>query len=329
MVLKVYFTYLGPKSSCKALEDTTILVPLQLKIPFPKYPRRLPHIYAFTPKPPHPYINPLPVPLTPNPCITFLLIITIIIILFSGPNSPEMVEIAGGGVSFPIVFFDGEVETDIGNVVVFPSLDFKRFQAALSKKIGISPHQFSVYLSSPETPKRIPITGKVNFGAISSDKGCFFVVVLKRSRRERRRKNPSHQPLPEDLPYYSSPAPAKPHRPIRKSPPENVMLLKRDIGFANYQNQALSELSPFSDRVMSYQLQKERYLMGLNGLGRERFEPSPGAVCEECLRANELGTQAGFHWCVNDAVTYGFRSAVGPIARPRKGPEDFGSLGFV
>ncbi|PON43331.1 hypothetical protein PanWU01x14_275290 [Parasponia andersonii] len=263
-----------------------------------------------------------------------------------------MVEIAGGGVSFPIVFFDGESETDIGSFAVSPTLDFKRFQSVLSRKIGISPHQFSVYLSSPETRKRIPITGKFNFGAISSEKGCFFVVVLKRSKRERRRRSLTHQNLPEDLYYSSSPATAaNPHRSIKKAPPENVTLLRRDMVIAHNDQSLYGFLSPFSDRVgyapqgRNYQLEKQRYEylmnMDLSGLGRDSTKPIKAvddeksvrgggglAVCEDCLRAEESGTEVGFHWCVYDPVTFGFRSAVGPIARPFKGPDDFGSLGF-
>lgn len=257
-----------------------------------------------------------------------------------------MVDITGGagtgGVSFPIVFFDGECETDIGTVLVFPSLDFKRFQSLLSRKIGISPHQFSVYLASPETRKRIPITGKVNFGAISREKGCFFVVVLKRSRRERRRKSSSHNLIEEDL-YYSSPASAVDlHRPIKNNPPaENFMLLRRDMEIHPGFFSSISDRVGYETGVINYQLEKERYLMnmGLNGLlglqwtqpstvGEESVKGSSTAVCEDCFRAKESGTEVGFHCCVYDAVTYGFRSTVGPIARPVKRSDDFGSLGF-
>jgi hypothetical protein len=134
----------------------------------------------------------------------------------------------GGGVSFPVVFFDGERETEIGNVVVYPSLDFKRFQSLLSQKIGISPQQFSVHLWLPESRRKIPVTGKFIFGAISREKGCSFVVVLKRSRRERRRKNHHDDAYPDDVAFFAGlPASTKP------APPENVMILRRnDDGFA-------------------------------------------------------------------------------------------------
>lgn len=254
-----------------------------------------------------------------------------------------MVEIGGGGgVSFPVVFFDGERESQIGSVTVYPSMEFKRFQTLLSQKIGISPHQFSVHLSSPESRRRIPITGKVNFGAISREKNCFFVVVLKRSRRERRRKNHHHHRHDfhyddDDLVLYSkanAAAAATDRPPMGRNLPPNVMLLRRDAGI-DLGHRHDQSLSPFSDRigyeerVLNLQLERERYLMnmGLSGLGPEPNEAgaavgrSDVVVCEDCVRAKESGEEVGFHWCVYDAVTFGFRSPVGPIARPSKASE--------
>ena len=107
-----------------------------------------------------------------------------------------MVEIAGGA-SVPVVFFDGERESNIGSVFVYPTLEFKGFQSIMSRKIGISPHQFSVYLAVGDEGGgehqhwKIPVTGKFNFAAIScekEDEERFFLVVLKRSRHERRRR---------------------------------------------------------------------------------------------------------------------------------------------
>ncbi|RXH82883.1 hypothetical protein DVH24_003381 [Malus domestica] len=60
-----------------------------------------------------------------------------------------------------------ETEIDIGDLVVYPKLDFLQFLSFLSHKIRILSRQFTVFLSSPETRQRIPITGKVNLSAIS------------------------------------------------------------------------------------------------------------------------------------------------------------------
>lgn len=230
-------------------------------------------------------------------------------------------------VHFPVVFCDGECEANIGDVDVYPTMEFKRFQSALSQMTGISPHQFSVFLSSRETRRRIPITGKVNFGAISRDEGYFFLVVLKRSRRDRRRKGPPE--LPADV-YYTSSAKSQ-QQPIKKSPPENVMLLRR--GAAVNQGQAFSGFAgPYADRVeyekrvRELQLEREKYLINLGVMGMAALahggagavrERGGTAVCEVCWRAKEMGMrEVDFHHCVNDAVTRRFRSAAGPIARP-------------
>lgn len=176
---------------------------------------------------------------------------------------------------FPVIFFDGECETNIGHVVVYPSLDYKTLQSFLSHKIGISPSQFSVYLADAKTSRKIPITGKANFSAICRETDCFFLVSLRRSRDPRSRRLRRQQP--------------------EKQPVANVMLLKRnsDVGAIN-NNENNNNNNDWH---------------GLNG---------GVLVCEECVRAKETGRDFGFHGCVYDTVTYGFKSPAGPIARPVK-----------
>lgn len=252
-----------------------------------------------------------------------------------------MVETAGG-VSFPIVFHDGEQDVPIGSVIVSSSTDFKNFQSDLSKMIGISSHQFTVYLAeykmsldfSTKIRRRIPITGKVNFGAISCEKNSFFLVVLKRSRRERRRKVTDNN---EDEYYLPSATKtkAKTNQPNKKNPPENVMLLRRNAGI---ENEMLSGfISPamdrydYEERIRKLQLERENYStrVGLRNLtvggdgdgGWNGTAKSKTTACRDCLSARETGVAVGFHCCANDAVTAGFRSHAGPIARPIKESE--------
>lgn len=236
------------------------------------------------------------------------------------------------GVSFPIVFSDGETETDIGNVVVNDALEFKLFLSLLSNKIGISPHQFTVFLSSPDTRRRIPITGKVNFGAISREKNCFFLVELKRSRREKRRSKNSqiqhhhHQDFQEN--EYDNTASFGAHKPVNKSLSlENVMLLRRGMEIENVAGLGFPFAGrvEYENRIRELQMEKERYLMNMGlgrsdglGLGLGRGG-GVAVVCEECSRAKAMGREVGFHWCAYDAVTFGFRSPAGPISRPAKG----------
>ncbi|RVW44567.1 hypothetical protein CK203_083110 [Vitis vinifera] len=223
-----------------------------------------------------------------------------------------MMEI-NAGVSFPVVFFDGEREINIGDVVVFPSMEFKNFQSILSQKIGISPHQISIFLdcqrksrSSMETRRRIPITGKVSFSAILREKDCFFLVVLKRSRRERRRKSRLLNEVEEEEENFTTRNTV--------APPQKLHLLRRN--------------QETTDQTFSGFIQREKYLRSTNlhSIPNENYDfPVTNnrigrdvIVCEECVKAMTMGKPVPFHWCVYDAVTVGFRSPAGPIARPVK-----------
>ncbi|PPD77892.1 hypothetical protein GOBAR_DD25175 [Gossypium barbadense] len=217
--------------------------------------------------------------------------------------------VAGGGVPFPVVFFDGECETGIGNVVIHPAMDFKAFQSILSRKIGISPHQFSVYIADGNNPRnRFPLTGKINFSVLSYEKDCFVLVVLKRSRRSRTRKGKNAE---------SSPPMAE----IKKEPPANAMLLRRGGGGGSelVEARVCTGLDEFERRVRDLQMEKERYLVNLGSANLRIARESKSLFCEECEKAKVVGTDIDFHWCVYDAVTFGFRSHAGPIARPAKG----------
>ncbi|KAF2308315.1 hypothetical protein GH714_039985 [Hevea brasiliensis] len=152
------------------------------------------------------------------------------------------------GASFPVVFFDGEQETSLGDVVVSPSLNFKVFQSIIVEKLGLSPHQFSIYLADRKSRgSRIPVTGKIDFTAVSYEKDCFFLVVLKRSRRERRRKSREVAEIMQN----------------RFDPPANLMLLRRDGNTIAINSTGFSALdlgrSGYESRVKELQMQKERY----------------------------------------------------------------------
>ncbi|ESR43314.1 hypothetical protein CICLE_v10012818mg [Citrus x clementina] len=192
---------------------------------------------------------------------------------------------------FPVVFFDGERETSIGNVVVYPSLNYKAFLSILSLKIGISPNQFSVYLADGESSRKVPVTSKANFSEMSREKDSCFLVVLRRSRdsraRRQRRKADHYQRQQQQQPPLAG----------------NVMLLKRNNN-DDFNNTILRNYDRYYNINDDY---------NINGGDCDVL------VCEECVRAKETGREVGFHWCVYDAVTFGFRSPAGPIARPVKG----------
>ncbi|KAL5742073.1 hypothetical protein ACOSP7_028805 [Xanthoceras sorbifolium] len=185
---------------------------------------------------------------------------------------------------FPVMFFDGDREINIGNVVVHPSLDYKSLQSIFSRKIGLSPNQFSIFLADRKTSRKIPITSKANFSAIYWEKDCFFLVVMRswRDSRSRRLKRQPEQPVAD------------------------VMLLKRNIDKNNFFMEDLGK--------------REKYLTKMVPGGFDGHKGSNGVVfiCEDCVRDKKTGGAVGFHQCVNDTVITGFRSKAGPIARPVK-----------
>ncbi|ONK71327.1 uncharacterized protein A4U43_C04F7340 [Asparagus officinalis] len=94
---------------------------------------------------------------------------------------------------FPVVFFDGDRDVDIGSIAVTASLDFRKFQSMIAQKIGASPHQISISLvrrkkarSSPEIQRKVPIDELTDFSAIALERDCFVLVVRRGSRSGRR-----------------------------------------------------------------------------------------------------------------------------------------------
>ncbi|GFZ02528.1 hypothetical protein Acr_15g0011360 [Actinidia rufa] len=248
----------------------------------------------------------------------------------------------GDGACFSVTISDGNRERNIGSVKIHPSLEFKTFQLGLSHRIGISHNNFSVYLvdrknSSQDYIRKTTITGKVNFGLIAKQKDCFFLLVLRKARRNRSR-NP--KPKPKQLDDYFSGYKSLPS-------PENFALVERNPQFSG-----ITKFSDYSERLRNLQIREEHYatMMKSNsnfdlitrmrltldlGSGFEfdldlgsfpRIEESLGvsatmetdrSLCEECAREKKNGVTAPFHHCVYDAVILGFRTSAGPIARPR------------
>lgn len=223
---------------------------------------------------------------------------------------------------FPVILFDGERETDVGNVKIHQDLLFKEFQTKLSQMIGISYNNLTTYLVdsrkskiSPER-RKILITGKVNFAVIVRERNCYFLVVLKRSRRDRRRK-PAIQ---NDLDF-----------PLAPDDLSRIHWNQLDMNDAQ-----MSAYSPYyyEDRFHDLLIQRENYVnmilnsrygydspLNVNFPKIEEVYPKvqPNrALCEDCTAAQKQGKTAEFHLCVYDEVILdGFRSPAGPISRRR------------
>ncbi|KAK9122885.1 hypothetical protein Sjap_012487 [Stephania japonica] len=266
------------------------------------------------------------------------------------------VEDDGDYSTFPVMFFDGEREIDIGNITVDEALGFQQFQSMLSKRIGIAPHQISVSLirkkkSRLSGPRKISVTDKFNFRSILNvtHRDCFFVAVLKRSRRDHdrdRRSSKFDRRHDVDLDQIYTPTPPV-QRPtaFAVSAVERKVLLRRpsdsEFGFAGFASGYGSPMIFDYEREMrNLQIERENYMAmstststyteivkracemvrkgAINAINAERVIRS-SVVCEECASGDgRAGAAGSFHSCVYDAVTEGFRSPVGPIARPAK-----------
>ncbi|KAK1264218.1 hypothetical protein QJS04_geneDACA008592 [Acorus gramineus] len=246
--------------------------------------------------------------------------------------------IGGGAVSasFPVVFYDGKREVDIGDVTIDSTFRFKRLLTILSRKIGVQPHQISVSLTrrrrsrpSGEVRRKVPIDESTDFVALTGERDCFLLAVLRRSTANSRRRSSSgrHRHVifddeDEILLPPQIPAPTLPMTLLRRNPAAAV------LGFMDYQEQMRNLL-----------IEREKYLMSSSSAGLPyAYAYKDGAntvvsgteteaVCEECLASKEWPVP--FHWCVRDTVTVGFRSKAGPIERPSKkidGSDKFSNL---
>lgn len=218
-----------------------------------------------------------------------------------------MVEFDNESVIFPVVLYDGERETDVGKISVNPTLEFKQFQKKLKETVGISYNNLTTYFVdgsvskiTPSERRRILITSKVDFSVIVRETNFYFLVVLKRSRRDRRRK----------VNKVSAFAPV--------AVSHEYMLHMRRIN-VDYNNQhggynpfAYDDLfQDFGDFQMYWNHVTFAPVDASFSIGGGR------ALCEDCSRAEKEGKKAGFHFCVyDDVVSGGFRSPVGPICRP-------------
>lgn len=235
---------------------------------------------------------------------------------------------------FPIVLFDGENEKHYGNLKIYSDLTFKEFQMKLSQLLGISYNNLTTYLVDSKKSKispdrrKILITGKVNFAVIVREINCYFLVVLKRSRRDRRRKPGTAVISPDDL--------ARVHRgysdfsndtysPYYYDNNHDLMMMQRDNYNYNYMNMNMNMILSNSNAMYGFDNVSPLNL-NLNFPAIDEVYPRVRvsnkanrnrSLCDECGKVEKQGKKDEFHHCVYDEVIVGFfRSAAGPIARP-------------
>ncbi|KAI3688036.1 hypothetical protein L1987_81742 [Smallanthus sonchifolius] len=215
---------------------------------------------------------------------------------------------------FPVVLYNGERQINVGNIEIDPTIDFHKFRTMLKQMIGISYNNLTTYLVESRRPehiqsegRKILITSKVDFLVLVREKNAYFLVVMKRSRRERRRKNYNRSSVdltPADLFDYHF----NHHHQITTQVPECG---KAEIWLQELQMQRANKIQlMLHDMNASFPSITEAYP------GVERFVSRP--LCEDCIEADRWGLKPEFHLCVYDEVVEGFlRSPAGPIARPQ------------
>ncbi|KAH0470985.1 hypothetical protein IEQ34_000708 [Dendrobium chrysotoxum] len=89
--------------------------------------------------------------------------------------------------SFPVIFFNGIKEVDVGNILISQSISYKIFKRLISLKLGIPARQILTYLvcrnnatSSLGICRKVQINKLSDFAVIVKERGCFILVVLKR-----------------------------------------------------------------------------------------------------------------------------------------------------
>ncbi|XP_074590537.1 uncharacterized protein LOC141846403 [Curcuma longa] len=226
------------------------------------------------------------------------------------------VDLLASAVYFPVVFFDGDREIDVGSVPLYSSLGFKKFQAVVSQRIGVAAQQISLSLVrrkkarvSPDVRRKVPIDETSDFASIVCERDCFILAALRRPRRERRGRSrrKGHGAGEEvTLPELKI---------LRRNPARSGVI---DPASGLLVPEAVAGIGPWEYEAQLWNLQRQRDKFGPLAPFAVPRPPRMASACEECEAAKVEGRPPGFHWCVHDAVTVGFRSMVGPIQRPTR-----------
>ncbi|KAK4789515.1 hypothetical protein SAY86_016819 [Trapa natans] len=208
-----------------------------------------------------------------------------------------------GGISLPVFLHNGEREISIGSTVVHLSLKFNDLQSVISQRLGLFPHQISIYLTDRRLyrswPRKVAVNANFDFATVSGNKDSYFQVFMKRSKaREKLRciKNPK-------------------------------LLLKREavVGDQMYGGRYTAPFVFEYDRQVRElaEMRKRHLMMNIMNsyIDYARVMAAEALFCEECEKAKETASESSdsvpeFHFCQNDMVVIGFRSSAGPVCRP-------------
>ncbi|KAK1410994.1 hypothetical protein QVD17_37537 [Tagetes erecta] len=202
-----------------------------------------------------------------------------------------MVEFETESVMFPVILYDGEREINVGNISINPTLEFKQFQKKLKQTVGISYNNLTTYFvdrvvskTIPSERRRILITSKVDFSVIVRETNFYFLVVLKRSRRDRRKKVNKPSAFPSLV-----------------VSPEYMLHLSRvdgheHVGYGPY---------VYDDLFSGFRMNWNGVMYSPVDVNAYVDCETERALCEECLRAEREGRKGEFHFCVYDDVVSG------------------------
>ncbi|KAF0908435.1 hypothetical protein E2562_025409 [Oryza meyeriana var. granulata] len=243
------------------------------------------------------------------------------------PSSPPPTAV------LPVVFVDGDQSVDLGPVTVQPSLGVRKLQAVVADRVGVAPQQILASLARPRRARRVPLEEGTDLAAAVAREGsgCYILAVLRRSRRERRGgRSRREKKAAAAAAAAATPAATQERTILKRLPPTDLASLASTPSPAG-----MFGVWDYEAQLQELQRQREWYLMHTAAadpyfpLAPEREDPplwsarplrqgtSPSS-CPECEAAAAMMREPGFHWCVRDAVTVGFRSPVGPIERPAK-----------
>ncbi|GJT63523.1 hypothetical protein Tco_1007056 [Tanacetum coccineum] len=219
-------------------------------------------------------------------------------------------------VEFPVVLYNGDRQIKAGNIKIHHELNFQQFRTMLNQMLNISYNNLTTYFVIRPEGRKIVITSKIDFSVLIREKNAYFYVVLKRSRKERRRKQDKQSELM--LPFFY------PRLNPREVVPQLCESNKAEIWL---QDMEMKRASCVNYNYMSYlntnYHNDDKSSMNTNFPSVSEAYPvversTSRALCKDCTNAKKLGLEPSFHLCVDDEIVKGFfRSPVGPICRPK------------
>jgi len=96
---------------------------------------------------------------------------------------------------FPVIYSDGETETNVGILRLYPTSDMNTLLFILSEKIQILPDFFTVFLAKQGSNWKIPLF-KINIAGFDCKHGEYYLYVQSTVKKN---KNPSQKFMPLNI----------------------------------------------------------------------------------------------------------------------------------